>query len=110
MNKRMLCGVLSAAVLVGACPATALAEESVNSLRTALDFRNVKEDKEGDGWYWDANGQTLKLDGFRYSVPSDKLESSAAIYLPDESYVEIEGDNNFLETKSYHLERSHRDL
>ncbi|MGN1230958.1 MAG: hypothetical protein ACI4TP_03585, partial [Anaerotignum sp.] len=98
MNKRMLCGVLSAAVLVGLCPSTALAEEPLHSLTATMDFRNADEDKSGEGWYWDASGQTLTLDGFRYSVPSGKLEDSAAIYLPDESYVEIEGDNNLLET------------
>ena len=104
MKKRILCGVLSAAILVGLYPSTALAEESITELTTPMDFRNVNEDKDGPGWYWDANGQTLTLKDFRYSVPSGKLEDSAAIYLPDESYVEIEGDNNLLETKSYHCD------
>lgn len=102
MNKKLLCGVLSTAVLFGACPATALAEEPLNELRDSLDFRNAEDDLQGDGWYWDANDLTLTLEDFRYYVPQDRLEEKAAIYLPDESYVEIEGDNNVLETRSYH--------
>lgn len=106
MKKRILCGVLSTAVLLGAFPLTAFAEDApIHTLDTKeMDFREVNEDKQGEGWYWDANGQTLKLDGFRYSVPSGKLEESAAIYLPKESYVEIIGDDNLLETKSFHCD------
>lgn len=105
MKKRILCGALSAAILVGVSPVTALAEDSLNVLDTkVMDFRNQEEDASGEGWYWDANGQTLTLDGFRYSVPYNKLEDSAAIYLPEDSYVEIEGDDNVLETHSFHCD------
>ena len=90
MNKKVLCSTLTAAILFGVCPATALAEESLHTLDTdIMDFRNAEEDREGDGWYWDANGLTLTLEDFRYTVPEGKLEESAAIYLPDESYGNI---------------------
>ena len=105
MNKKVICGALSTAVLFGACPMTALAEETLNTLDTnIMDFRNAEEDREGNGWYWDANGLTLTLENFYYEVPEGKLEEEAAIYLPDEAYVEIEGEDNVLNIHSYHCD------
>ena len=102
MNKKGICGILSAAILFGACPMTAFAEETLHTLDTnIMDFRNAEEDREGDGWYWDANGLTLTLENFYYEVPAGKLEEAAAIYLPDEAYVEIEGEDNVLNIHSY---------
>ena len=105
MNKKAICGLLTTAVLFGTCPMTALAAESLNTLDTdIMDFRNAEEDREGDGWYWDANGLTLTLENFYYEVPEGKLEEKAAIYLPDEAYVEIEGEDNVLNILSYHCD------
>ena len=105
MNKKAICGALSMAILFGTCPMTALAEETLNTLDTnIMDFRNAEEDREGNGWYWDANGLTLTLENFCYEVPEGKLEESAAIYLPDEAYVEIEGKDNVLKINSYHCD------
>ena len=105
MNKKVICGILSTAVLFGACPLTVLAEETLNTLDTdIMDFRNAEEDREGTGWYWDANGMTLTLENFYYEVPAGKLEEKAAIYLPDEAYVEIEGEDNVLNIHSYHCD------
>ena len=105
MNKKALCGILSTAILFGACPMTALAEERLNTLDTnIMDFRNATEDREGDGWYWDADDLTLTLENFYYEVPEGKLEEKAAIYLPDEAEVEIEGKENVLNIYSYHCD------
>ena len=102
MNKKVLCSVLSAAILFGTCPMTAFAEEPLHTLNTdIMDFRNAEEDRKGDGWYWDANDLTLTLENFYYEVPEGELEEKAAIYLPDEAYVEIEGKDNVLDIHSY---------
>ena len=45
MNKKLLCGILTTAVLVGACPAAAFAE---TTLTQSLDFRNMKEAASGN--------------------------------------------------------------
>ena len=104
MNKKALCGVLTTAVLFGTLPMTALASETLNTLDTdIMDFRNAEEDCEGKGWHWDATELTLTLENFYYEVPKGKLEEKAAIYLPDESYVAIEGENKLV-TNSYHCD------
>ena len=104
MNKKVLCGILTTAVLFGTFPMTALAGETLHTLDTdIMDFRNVEEDREGNGWSWDANALTLTLENFYYEVPEGKLEESAAIYLPDETFVEIEGENKLV-TNSYHCD------
>ena len=100
MNKKYLCGVVSAAVLMGACPTAVFAAD----LTTSLDFRRETENKAGEGWSWDANSQTLTLEGLSLTVPQGKLEESAAIYLPDESTIRVKGDNNELNTLSYHCD------
>lgn len=105
MNKKVICGLLSTAVLFGTFPMTVLAADEMNILDTAvMDFRKQDEDASGDGWYWDANGLTLTLEDFHYTVPEGILEESAAIYLPDEAFVEIEGNNNELIVNSYHCD------
>ena len=98
MNKKMLCGILTTAVLTGTCPAAAFAE---TTLTKSLDFRTMTEDASGDGWEWDATSQRLTLEDFRATVPSGKLEEKAAIYLPEESSIEVNGENNYLEVNSY---------
>lgn len=108
MNKKILSIALSAAVLCGSFPATVMAADSFHTLDTdIMDFRNKTFDDSGDGWYWDADELTLTLENFRYRVPADKLHESAAIYLPDEAYVEIEGEDNALDLKSYHCSAFH---
>ena len=100
MNKKTICGVLTTAVLFGACPTAAFAED-MNVLDKSLDFRTMTEDASGDGWNWDAGSQELTLKDFQFTVPYDKLEEKAAIYLPAESSIEVKGDNNHLEVNSY---------
>ena len=100
MNKKTICGVLTTAVLFGACPTAAFAAD-MNVLNKSLDFRTITEDLSGDGWDWDAGSQELTLKDFQFTVPYDKLEEKAAIYLPAESSIEVKGDNNHLEVNSY---------
>lgn len=100
MNKKTICGVLTTAVLFGACPTAAFAAD-MNVLDKSLDFRTMTEDASGDGWDWDAGSQELTLKDFQFTVPYDKLEEKAAIYLPAESSIEVKGDNNHLEVNSY---------
>lgn len=100
MNKKTICGVLTTAVLFGACPTAAFAAD-MNVLDKSLDFRTMTEDASDDGWNWDAGSQELTLKDFQFTVPYDKLEEKAAIYLPAESSIEVKGDNNHLEVNSY---------
>lgn len=52
MTKKYLCGVVSAAVLMGACPTAVFAAD----LEKPLDFRSMTEDAADTnaGWAWDA--------------------------------------------------------
>ena len=97
MNQKYLCGVLSAAVLLGAYPNTVFAAD----LTEALDFRNATESLTGDGWSWDANSLTLTLENFSVTVQKGNLEERAAIYLPEESTVRVNGDQNEITTYAY---------
>ncbi len=99
MNKKIFCGVLATAVLLGACP-TAVFAADMTTLDKSLDFRNMTENASGDGWEWNARAQKLTLKDFQMSVPHDELEEKAAIYLPEESSIKVSGDNNHLEINS----------
>ena len=87
MTKKYLCGVVSAAVLMGACPTAVFAAD----LENPLDFRSMTEDAADTdaGWAWDASSQTLTVENLSLTVPQGKLEERAAIYLPDESTVRV---------------------
>ena len=100
MTKKYLCGVVSAAVLMGTCPTAVFAAD----LEKPLDFRSMTEDAADTnaGWAWDASSQTLTVENLSLTVPQGKLEERAAIYLPDESTVRVKGSNNSLNTLSYH--------
>lgn len=51
MTKKYLCGVVSAAVLMGACPTAVFAAD----LEKPLDFRSMTEDAADTnaGWAWE---------------------------------------------------------
>ena len=89
MTKKYLCGVVSAAVLMGTCPTAVFAAD----LEKPLDFRSMTEDiaDTNAGWAWDASSQTLTVENLSLTVPQGKLEERAAIYLPDESTVRVKG-------------------
>ena len=84
MTKKYLCGVVSAAVLMGACPTAVFAAD----LEKPLDFRSMTEDAAdtGAGWAWDASSQTLTVENLSLIVPQGKLKimtdsySASAIY------------------------------
>ena len=66
MTKKYLCGVVSAAVLMGACPTAVFAAD----LENPLDFRSMTEDAADTdaGWAWDASSQTLTVKGSNNSL------------------------------------------
>ena len=104
MNKKVLCGLLSAAVLMGACPTTALAlESSLNlpKMTKGIDLRRQGDNISGTGWEWDADGLMLTLNGFQVTVPIFEMEDDPVFSLPDGSTVVVEGDDNIIETLSY---------
>ena len=100
MKKKALCGLLTAAIFLGISPTAAFAADTI-TLTNSLDFRTMTEDAAGPGWKWNADKQKLTLNNFRVSVPYDKLEGKAAIYLPEESRIEIQGKDNFIDSKSF---------
>ncbi len=103
MNKKPLCGILATAILFGACPVSAFAaDEPMEITNWVMDFRNNRKDCEGDGWEWDSRSQMLILEDFHAVVPEGKMEKQAAIFLPDESTIYLEGDDNEINTYSYH--------
>ena len=100
MKKKTLCGILSAVMLFSLCPATAMAkEEPLQTIKESIDLRNEENNLNGDGWKWD--GDTLTLNNFRARVPEGCLEDEAMFFLPDESYVEIKGEDNLIESLAY---------
>lgn len=104
MNKKVLCGMLSAAVLLGTFPSTALALESelnLPEMKDGLDFCEMEEDASGEGWSWDADDQTLTLKNFQATIPIFVMEEEPVFCLPDESTVELDGDDNIIEVLSY---------
>lgn len=103
MKQKAMCALLSAAVLAGLFPAAVSAAETPTQItKWGMDFRIQDQDCEGDGWEWDASSQTLTLEGFQAEVPAGELEEKAAILLPDESTINLKGDENELTTHSYH--------
>lgn len=103
MNKKTLCGLLTAAILLGAFPSSAFAADDVYQITNwVMDFRSGRNDCEGNGWEWDARSKTLTLENFNAVVPEGKMEEQAAIFLPDESTVYLKGKNNEILTESYH--------
>lgn len=105
MNKKAFCGILTAAMLCTAYAPAAFAEEdSLQTLTEALDFRNVGEDRvaEDGSWEWDAGSHVLTLKHLRVQVPVGKLDEKAAIILPEDSVLDVEGTENRIETQSVH--------
>ncbi len=104
MNKKAFCGILTAAILCTAYAPAAFAEDSLQTLTEALDFRNVGEDRvaEDGSWEWDAGSHVLTLKHLRVQVPVGKLDEKAAIILPEDSVLDVEGEDNKIYTQSFH--------
>ena len=91
-QKKVLCAGIAAAMLMGLVPQTALAADTTNILN--YDFRKQDADVSGDGWDWDADGRILSLDGLKLTVDeSDNLSREAAICLPEDSILYLDGDS-----------------
>ncbi|MBR5269400.1 MAG: hypothetical protein IKU21_02725, partial [Anaerotignum sp.] len=104
MKQKLLCSVLSAALVCGVFPAAVMAAEPTYTLTHTLDFRNQDTDISDNGWDWDAEDRILTLDNFSYSIPAGAIEKAPIFYLPDDSYVYIDGEDNVIENHSYHCD------
>ena len=105
MNKKLICGLLSATILAGTFPMTALAADTaLPKMKDGLDLRNQSTDISGTNWDWNADDLTLTLNGFRVTVPVFEMEEEPLFCLPDDSTVVIEGEDNLIETYSYHAD------
>ena len=103
MNKKLICSMAAAAILIGLLPTAALAADTPTQITNwVMDFRDGKKGCKGDGWDWDARSLTLTLEDFNAVVPDGEMEEQAAIFLPEESTVYLKGKNNELTTESYH--------
>ena len=101
MKKKSLCGILSAVMLFSLCPATAMAkEEPLQEIKESIDLREEKNSVSGEGWEWDGD-DTLTLNDFRAEIERGILEEEALFYLPEDVKVEIEGDENYIDNRSY---------
>ena len=80
MTKKYLCGVVSAAVLMGACPTAVFAAD----LENPLDFRSMTEDAADTdaGWAWDASSQTLTVENLSLTVPQGSWRSARRFICP----------------------------
>ncbi len=108
MKKKLLSLFFCGIFLTCLCPTAAMAEDTMKTMELGqMDFRHADTDRKGDGWYWDADDTTLTLENFRYTFSASATEDAAAIYLPKDAYVQIEGKNNRLETKSFHGDAFH---
>lgn len=90
-QKKVICGGIAAAILMGLVPQTALAagEDILN-----YDFRTYDTDASGDGWDWDAESRILSIDGLDINADeSNTLGRKAAICLPKDSILYLEGDS-----------------
>lgn len=103
MNKKLICSMAAVAILIGMLPVSALAADTPYEIKNwVMDFRDGRNDCEGDGWEWDARSKTLTLEDFNAVVPDGEMEEQAAIFLPKESTIYLNGKNNELTTESYH--------
>lgn len=103
MKKKLFSIVLTCSLVMGLFPAMALASDGETEISlTAMDFREVKTDQQGTNWDWDAGDKILTLNNFQGSVDVGVREKSAAILLPKDSMLWLEGDDNEITTNSYH--------
>ncbi|WP_352399407.1 copper amine oxidase N-terminal domain-containing protein [Anaerotignum sp.] len=103
MKKKLISFLLACTTIVGILPITAFAKDGKTEISLmAMDFREVKTDQQGDNWDWDASDKILTLKDFKGTVAVGVREKSAAILLPEDSTLWLEGKNNEITTNSYH--------
>ncbi len=101
--KKIISILLTCSVVIGLLPVMALAEDTPTAISLmAMDFREIETDQQGTTWNWDASAKTLTLNNFQGVVNVGVRENSAAILLPEDSMVVLEGDDNEITTNSYH--------
>lgn len=103
MKKKIISILLTCSTLMGLFPVLALADNGETEISLmAMDFREVKTDKQGNNWDWDASAKILTLNDFKGVVNEGVREKSAAILLPEDSMLWLEGNNNEITTNAYH--------
>lgn len=102
MKKKILSSLLTFSMVFGLLPMTAFGAQTVEIKDSVMDFREIKNDTSGDGWTWDGEEKILTLKDFKGEVPVGQRQNSAAILLPKDSAVLLEGKNNELISHSYH--------
>ncbi|WP_313527885.1 stalk domain-containing protein [Anaerotignum sp.] len=103
MKKKIFSFLLTCTTIIGLLPTVAFAGDGKTEISLmAMDFREVKTDQQGDNWDWDASDKILTLKDFQGTVAEGVREKSAAILLPDDSTLWLEGKNNEITTNSYH--------
>lgn len=103
MKKKIISILLTCSAIIGLLPALAFAEDTKTEIDLmSMDFREVKTDQQGTNWDWDASDKILTLNNFQGVVNEGIREKSAAILLPKDSILWLEGKNNEITTNSYH--------
>ena len=66
------------------------ATENMNVLSSQLDFTEMIEDAQGDGWMWEADTKTLRLDGLNLYWDGEDLSGGEVIIVPEDTTIVLE--------------------
>lgn len=101
--KKMTAAFAALAVLLCTAPVYAKTSEPLIVNNWHLDFRDrTKNCSNTDmGWEWNARSRTLTLEDFRIQVPDGEMEHQAAIFLPENSTIQLAGDDNAIYAHAY---------
>lgn len=101
--KKMIAVFAALAMLLSAAPVYAKTSEPLIVNNWHLDFRDrTKNCSNIDmGWEWNARSRTLTLKDFRVQVPNGEMEHQAAIFLPENSTIQLVGDDNAIYAHAY---------
>ena len=97
----LLLFLLSACVTPGCTTETAhTATENMNVLSSQLDFTEMTEDSQGEGWIWEAGTKTLRLNGLNLYWDGEDLSGGEAIVVPEDTTIILEdGSVNVIQSK-----------
>ncbi len=101
--KKMISLLAALAVLLCTAPVYAKTSDPLIINNWHLDFRDrTKNCSNADmGWDWNARSRTLTLEDFRIQVPDGEMEHQAAIFLPENSTIQLVGDDNAIYAHAY---------
>ncbi len=101
--KKMIVVFAALTTLLCAAPVYAKTSEPLIINNWHLDFRDrTKNCSNADmGWEWNARSRTLTLEDFRVQVPDGEMEHQAAIFLPENSTIQLVGDTNAIYAHAY---------